>query len=109
MRNMLKAFLIFGLILIVSLPVLAAVNHKDKSVVTSVVKKEVAKPTADHRKFKQLKEDFKRGPEVTKACLSCHTEAAKQVHDTIHWTWSKKEKEKGKIREVGKAYILNSF
>jgi len=69
--------------------------------------KVVAKPTADHRKFKQLKEEFKRGPEVTKACLSCHTEAARQVHDTIHWTWEKKKK--GQIHKMGKAYTLNNF
>ncbi|MDP2107483.1 MAG: hypothetical protein Q8J67_00360, partial [Rhodocyclaceae bacterium] len=37
-------------------------------------------PTADHSKFKELQKQFKTGPEVTKACLSCHTEAAKQVH-----------------------------
>lgn len=69
--------------------------------------KAVAQPTADHRKFKQLKEEFKRGPEVTKACLSCHTEAAKQVHDTVHWTWGKKIK--GQTHKMGKAYILNNF
>ena len=27
--------------------------------------------TADHSKFKILQQDFKSGPEVTKACLSC--------------------------------------
>ena len=42
--------------------------------------------TADHSKFKELDKNFKTGPEVTKACLSCHTEAAKQVHKTPHWT-----------------------
>ena len=43
--------------------------------------------TADHSKFEILQQDFKSGPEVTKACLSCHTEAATQVHDSIHWKW----------------------
>jgi len=43
--------------------------------------------TADHSKFEALQKDFTSGPEVTEACLSCHNEAAKQVHDTIHWTW----------------------
>ncbi|MBN2331693.1 MAG: hypothetical protein JXO49_00305 [Deltaproteobacteria bacterium] len=69
--------------------------------------KKVPLPTADHRKFKQLKEEFKRGPEVTRACLGCHTEAAKQVQHTIHWTWGKK---KGQEQQAfGKAYTLNSF
>jgi hypothetical protein len=40
--------------------------------------------TADHVKFKELQRSFASGPEVTKACLSCHTEAAKQIHKTKH-------------------------
>lgn len=41
--------------------------------------------TADHSKFKELQKDFQSGPEVTKACLACHTEASKQVMHTQHW------------------------
>jgi len=37
--------------------------------------KEVSLSTADHSKFTILQQDFKTGPEVTKACLTCHTEA----------------------------------
>jgi octaheme c-type cytochrome (tetrathionate reductase family) len=44
-------------------------------------------PTADHRQFDILKQEFKSGPEVTAACLDCHTEAAKQMMATTHWTW----------------------
>lgn len=40
--------------------------------------------TADHSKFKELQKEFKSGPEVTKACLTCHTEAAKQIQKTQH-------------------------
>ena len=43
--------------------------------------------TADHSKFKELQQEFKSGPEVTRACLTCHTEAARQIQKTIHWTW----------------------
>lgn len=43
--------------------------------------------TADHSKHEILQQEFKSGPEVTKACLSCHSEAASQFHKTIHWTW----------------------
>ena len=46
-----------------------------------------AQSTADHSKFKELEGPFKSGPEVTKACLSCHTEASHQVMKSIHWTW----------------------
>ncbi len=61
--------------------------------------------TADHKKFKVLQKDFKNGPEVTEACLSCHTEAAKEVHKSIHWTW---EFDTGK-QKLGKRYVLNNF
>ena len=43
--------------------------------------------TADHSEFEALQQDFTSGPEVTEACLSCHNEAAEQIHETIHWTW----------------------
>src|SRR5512141_3057973 len=48
------------------------------------------KSTADHSKFKELKQAFNSGPEVTKACLSCHTEASKQLRKAEHWTWEYK-------------------
>lgn len=42
---------------------------------------------ADHSKFKELQREFKSGPELTKACLIFHTEAAGQIHRTKHWKW----------------------
>ena len=36
--------------------------------------------TADHSKFEILQDKFATGPDVTKACLSCHP----QVHGTNH-------------------------
>lgn len=45
-----------------------------------------SKTTADHAKYEQLQREFVSGPEVTQACLECHTEAAKQIHKTTHWT-----------------------
>ncbi len=63
--------------------------------------------TADHGKFKELDRVFKSGPEVTKACLSCHTEAAKQVHRTKHWTWEFLNPENKQV--LGKKSVLNNF
>ena len=40
--------------------------------------------TADHSQHEALKSDFKSGPEVTAACLTCHELAAGQFHKTIH-------------------------
>ncbi|MEG3639766.1 tetrathionate reductase family octaheme c-type cytochrome [Magnetococcus sp. PR-3] len=66
-----------------------------------------SKSTADHSKFKQLQGPFDSGPAVTKACLSCHTEAAKQVMKTKHWTWESKQSDTGQM--LGKKHVVNSF
>lgn len=63
--------------------------------------------TADHSKFKELQKDFKEGPEVTKACLSCHTEAAKQVQHTKHWTWEFMNPDTK--QQLGKKNVINNF
>ena len=63
--------------------------------------------TADHAKFKELQKDFKSGPEVTRACLKCHTEAAKQIHKTNHWTWEFLNPDNK--QRLGKRNILNNF
>jgi octaheme c-type cytochrome (tetrathionate reductase family) len=63
--------------------------------------------TADHTKFKELDRVFASGPEVTKACLSCHTEAARQVHRTKHWTWEFMNPENK--QRLGKKNVLNNF
>lgn len=63
--------------------------------------------TADHSKFEILQQDFASGPEVTAACLSCHTEAGNQVRDSIHWTWEYEDP----ILELalGKRTVFNNF
>jgi octaheme c-type cytochrome (tetrathionate reductase family) len=63
--------------------------------------------TADHGKFTQLQKSFKTGEEVTEACLSCHTEAARQVMATKHWTWDFKQVHTG--QRLGKKNVLNPF
>lgn len=63
--------------------------------------------TADHSKFEILKQDFKSGPEVTKACLSCHTEAADQVMHSIHWKWDYTNPATG--QQLGKRNVINAF
>lgn len=41
----------------------------------------------DHSKFPILQRDFTSGPEVTSACLTCHTEADDQMMHSIHFKW----------------------
>jgi len=63
--------------------------------------------TADHTKFKELQRPFATGPDVTKACLVCHTEAAKQIHKSKHWTWEFLNPESK--QRLGKKNIVNNF
>lgn len=63
--------------------------------------------TADHGKFEILKQDFRSGPEVTKACLSCHTEAGDQVMHSLHWTWDYDNTATG--QRLGKKNVINAF
>ena len=63
--------------------------------------------TADHTKFKQLQKTFNSGPEVTKACLECHTEAAGQIHRTKHWKWEYLNPETKQT--LGKKTVVNNF
>lgn len=88
------------LILLQAFWVMASEN-RDK--VTDLLKR--FESTADHKKFKELQVDFNSTEEVTKACLKCHTEAAKQIHKDIHWTWDFKDGS----QELGKRISINNF
>lgn len=63
--------------------------------------------TADHTKFHELDGPFDTGPQVTQACLLCHTEAAKQLQQTLHWTWEYDHPVTG--QRLGKRHVINSF
>ena len=67
----------------------------------------MSESTADHTQFKELQQTFKSGPEVTKACLSCHTEAARQVMKTKHWTWEALDPSAN--QSLGKKRVANNF
>lgn len=73
----------------------------------AVQKPGVKASTADHTKYKELQGPFASGPDVTKACLACHTEAAKQVHKTTHWTW--KFTNPTTSQPLGKSLVINNF
>ena len=63
--------------------------------------------TADHSRFEALKGPFTSGPEVTKACLSCHNKAGEQLRHNVHWTWLYDNPKTG--QKLGKARIINAF
>jgi len=67
---------------------------------------QVSASTADHTKFEALNQPFAQAQDVTRACLSCHNEAGKQVQGTYHWTWQAKG---GLQKGIGKKNVLNNF
>jgi octaheme c-type cytochrome (tetrathionate reductase family) len=82
--------------------------HVVPSVVPTVQKGNVGKEMPqDHSQFPQLKGPFTSPEQVTKACLSCHTDAAKQVMSTIHWTWKAYDPKTKTL--VGKNHVYNNF
>ncbi len=63
--------------------------------------------TADHSLFEELQQEFASGPEVTAACLSCHTNAAQQIMETPHWTWEYTDPQTGEA--LGKNNVINNY
>ena len=96
-RQVSVSFLL-SLVLVFPAILLAAVENSEKGTFSS---------TADHSQFKELQEPFKTGPDVTEACLKCHTEASKQLHQTKHWNWKFTNPETGQT--VGKTQVINNF
>lgn len=81
---------------------------KGRQMAQQVVKEPHLWITADHTKHEVLKLPFASGPEVTKACLSCHNQAGLQFHKTIHWTWM--DPNEPAERKVGKGGLtVNNF
>ena len=102
-----------GAVLILSASAFAQTQKVDTSLAPGrVMAKQAIKEkelwiTADHTKHKALQQEFKSGPEVTKACLSCHSEAATQFHKTIHWTWLDPATTESKVLGKGGLSINN--
>jgi octaheme c-type cytochrome (tetrathionate reductase family) len=63
--------------------------------------------TADHAKLEALKGPFASGPEVTRACLSCHTETGHHFMKSVHWTWEYRDPSTGQA--LGKRHLVNNF
>ena len=95
-----------ALIVAVILSALVCVAGAAKATQDTPSKKQFTS-TADHSKFEELQKPFKTGPEVTKACLGCHTEASKQLHKTKHWNWEFTNPDTGQV--LGKKKIINNF
>lgn len=61
----------------------------------------------DHTEM--VKGPFQSGPDVTRACLQCHQEQAKDFMKTVHWTWSSRQRAEGKEFQLGKINAVNNY
>ena len=64
-------------------------------------------PAVDHSKFPALLGPFEKPQEVRMACLSCHTEAAKEIMHTTHWNSEFVNEATGQT--LGKKTLINNF
>ncbi len=68
---------------------------------------------ATHTSHANLMEGpYATGPEVTKACLECHPDAASQMMSTTHWTWESQPFDvpwRSEPVTIGKANQINNF
>lgn len=96
-----------------TLPALALTPQNSDEALGRTLAKQAVKnskrwSTTDHAKIEALKQDFSSGEEVTKACLSCHVEAATQFHKSIHWTWLASG-DKSDMRYGKAGYSVNNY
>ncbi len=61
----------------------------------------------DHHDIEILQGTFESPQDVTKACLSCHEDAAAEIQHTTHWTWEFVNETTGQT--LGKKTLVNNF
>lgn len=67
-------------------------------------------PSVDHQKLAALKGPFTYPQEVTRQCISCHTERHIEVMQSSHWNWEEEAYIPGRgITYAGKKNLLNNF
>lgn len=98
---------LFTSILLAVAAAAGAVEAPATPTLAAAVKAATSNSTTDHSQLEALKGPFKTGPEVTKACLSCHNMAGHQVMKSIHWTWEATSPTTGK--KLGKKWAANNF
>lgn len=112
MQNFLQVLLILVLLAALAVPAAVSASTQEtapgREMAQQATKTKKLWITTDHSKHEILQQEFTSGPEVTKACLTCHTEAALQFHKTIHWTW--KDPNSPKDKTFGKSGLsVNNF
>jgi octaheme c-type cytochrome (tetrathionate reductase family) len=79
---------IFGLVVtaaLIVIPILAFATEGPAPITDPWAFVPTPQPHTNHAGLMQG--PFESGPDVTRACLQCHEDAAHQVMGTAHWTW----------------------
>jgi octaheme c-type cytochrome (tetrathionate reductase family) len=72
-------------LLIIILPIALFASSEPEIVDSPWAFLPVRVPHVDHSDL--MVGNYETGPDVTRACLECHEDAAHQVANTVHWTW----------------------
>ncbi len=109
-----KSLISLGLLLLIVIAVLSVLVPREnkESKLAQLEEKFTPKKgfKADHSTYEILKKPFASPQEVTAACLTCHTTAAKQIMASNHWMWERPEYVKGRgIVYLGKRNAINNF
>ena len=102
------------LILALMIGVAASIScsNEPESSIRSDARERMAKNAdhTDHSGF--FHKPFADGPAVTRACLQCHEDSARQVMKTAHWNWQGQEvmlPGHDKPQRIGKRNVINNF
>ncbi len=91
LKNVLSAGMLIALMCFSHAGIAEAAKKSEEALGRTLAKQAVKDSkrwtTVDHTKAGPLNKDFTSGEEITRACVSCHSEASTQFHKSIHWTW----------------------
>jgi octaheme c-type cytochrome (tetrathionate reductase family) len=111
MKKIVISLVLIGLIIIGTISYLSSKETEQSKLV--LLKEKLSKKntsSVDHTKFSILQKKFNSPQEITEACISCHTERAKEVMQSNHWNWESPEYIKGRgVVYLGKKNAINNF
>ena len=111
MKKIVISLTLIGLIILIAVTLLSSKETEPSTL--AMLKSEYEKrlpPKVDHSKFAVLQQKFTKPQQVTKACLSCHNESAKEIMKSNHWNWERPEYIQGRgIVYLGKRNAINNF
>jgi len=109
-RNWLPGFV--AILLLIGVPVWLFTGETEPNLDTPWENMPRRAAHVDHKNLFDGYGELTTGPQVTKACLSCHADAGEQVLHTAHWKWESEPVEvEGRegLFTTGKKKSINNF